>query len=72
MKSILILLLCLSGCNNSVFPTESERVNKIVYLKDIRTNLCFAVNYVHEYPIGEARIVTNVPCTNEVEKLIAK
>ena len=73
MRSILILL-CILGCtppsSENIPSTLSQEVNSINYVKDNRTGLCFAVSYVGEYPIGSSHILSNVPCTPEVEKLI--
>lgn len=73
MKKILLCLL-LIGCNEDFrkenFPTVKEEANQIRYYKDSRTNLCFAMSQVGEYPVGTATIFANVPCTPEVEKLI--
>jgi hypothetical protein len=73
MKKLLLCLFLL-GCNESqreqVAPTPSQEAQHVTYLKDNRTNLCFATSYVSEYPFGTATIFANVPCTPEVEKLI--
>jgi hypothetical protein len=73
MKKLLLCLL-LVGCNEAqreqVAPTPSQEGQHISYIKDRRTNLCFATSYVSEYPIGTATIFANVPCTPDVEKLI--
>jgi len=76
MKKLLLVFLFLMGCEeskqtDSPKPSwEAKQANSIVYTKDTRTNLCFALSTVGEYPIGTSVIVTNVPCTPEVEKLI--
>ena len=74
MKKLLILCLLLLGCNEEtrkqLTPTVADEANQIRYYKDPRTNLCFATSYVSEYPIGQATIFANVPCSPEVEKLI--
>jgi hypothetical protein len=75
MKKFLLVLL-LVGCdksNSSATPEpswESKQANNIVYVKDTRTDLCFAVSTVSEYPLGTAIIYTHVPCRDSVEKLI--
>jgi hypothetical protein len=73
----LLLLFCLLGCdprelNGNLVPTASQEASHIEYAKDGRTGLCFVVSYVSEYPLGTATIFNNVPCTPEVEKLIAE
>lgn len=62
MKKILLALVIfgLMACE-----THQDRVNFFVYIKDTRTNLCFAA---HGY--GQGYTMTNVPCSTEVEKLI--
>lgn len=73
MKKI-ILCLFLLGCSEEtrkqMAPTIAEEANQIRYYKDSRTNLCFAYSQVSEYPVGNASIFTNVPCTPEVLQLI--
>lgn len=44
---------------------SSIKSKDILYLKDQRTNMCFAKT-------TDGTSVTNVPCTPEVEKLIKK
>lgn len=75
MKKILLCLLVLS-CNEGsredfrkeVFPTIQEEAQRITYVKDKRTNLCFVRNSV--LTDVSSVVFTNVPCTSEVEKLI--
>ncbi len=43
--------------------TTNDRAGWLLYTKDARTGLCFAM-----YPSGA--YVTNVPCTPEVERLL--
>lgn len=64
MKRLLfVLLLGLVSCDE--FTNES-RVKDFEYFKDTRTNLCFA-----SYNLGMSYgVMTNVPCTEEVEKAI--
>lgn len=62
MKKIVLLSLLLVGC--SLTPGELyDRAASVQYMRDSRTNLCFAVN-----PNNGS--MTNVPCTPEVEKLL--
>ena len=74
MKKLLVLCLLLMACTpetrKDLAPTDSERADRVSYFKDHRTNLCFAATYVSSYPIGQDMILTNVPCTPEVEKLL--
>lgn len=77
MKTLIVIaLLSTIGCNaetrKSLAPTTEEKAGMVKYVKDPRTNLCFAVSWVSEYPIGQADIYSNVPCSPEVEKLVSK
>ncbi len=75
MKKILLCLLLIS-CNEDsresfrkeVFPTAHEEAQRIFYVKDNRTNLCFVRNSI--LTDVNSVVFTNVPCTPEVEKLI--
>ena len=75
MKTIILmcclgLLSCTQSQREQIAPTPSQEAQHISYLLDSRTNLCFAVSYVSEYPVGTATIFANVPCTPEVIRLI--
>lgn len=60
-RLVLVLSLLLCGCN------ESRISHDLGYFKDSRTGLCFAVYGV----IGmSTTLLTHVPCTPEVERLI--
>ena len=77
MKKILILLVFIFvGCNEAsareFFPTKSQEANQITYVKDSRTNLCFAYNSVTNSNGFTDSVLTNVPCTPEVERLLTK
>lgn len=61
MKKI-IAAMCLLGLVACVSP--QERINSITYLKDSRTNLCYALM------TNNAIVITNVPCTDLVLKAI--
>ncbi len=74
-KTLLVLVLCLLGCNEStrkeMFPTPQESAQGITYVKDQRTGLCFVYNSIGmSAQGGGGDVYTNVPCTPEVEKLI--
>lgn len=78
MKKFLLVFLLL-GCDSpkekSATPSpswEAKQAEHIVYVKDSRTNLCFTMSTVSEYPLGTAVIFSNVPCTPGVEELIRK
>ena len=72
--SKIVLLLCLIGCSNETrkewFPTRAEAANSILYVKDTRTGLCFVSNEI--LTDINSIVLTNVPCTPEVEKLLLK
>lgn len=68
----LLLLLVLTGCagvRERVLPTADEVANKAYYTKDDRTGLCFVDNVITSAPFDND-VLTYVPCTPEVEKLI--
>lgn len=56
--SLSLLVLLALGC-------DVNKTAEVEYLKDYRTDLCFA-----QYFNGKGWSVTNVPCTPEVERLI--
>lgn len=61
MKRILLTItLCLVACGGG----EKDVPLKPTYFKDPATKLCF-MSYDFGYPSG---VLTNVPCTPEVEK----
>jgi hypothetical protein len=69
------LCLLLLGCNESArkefFPTPTENAQRILYVKDQRTGLCFVFNSVGASAQGGGGdVYTNVPCSPEVERLI--
>jgi len=70
MKRIIlaISLLGLFACE-----TPTQEVNNLSYYKDERTGLCFVLNSVSSNPVpGSQSIYCYVPCTPEVEKIIAE
>ena len=79
MKKFLLAFLFLLGCNKTSEANkapepswEARQAEHIVYVQDPRTNLCFALSTVSEYPIGTAVILTHVPCSSGVMNLIQK
>lgn len=74
MKYLFILLLvgCVQHSSAEELreaQTESyNRATRLSYFKDPRTNLCFAYGWGGSYQGGP--ILTNVPCTNEVNSLL--
>jgi len=74
LKAISLLLLFLLGCSEAtrkeIFPTRAEGANRILYVKDTRTGLCFVSNEI--LTDINSVVLTNVPCTPEVEKLLLK
>jgi|WetSurMetagenome_2_1015567.scaffolds.fasta_scaffold1278228_2 hypothetical protein len=61
MKKFLVLCLFGMGC-----VTASEASQELHYSKDHRTKLCFASRSIN----GNNAVMTNVPCTPDVEILI--
>lgn len=66
-----IPFLFLLNCD-SVHEANIKQINQISYYKDVRTNLCFAVSYINSSQLSLDRTYSNVPCTQEVEKLISE
>jgi hypothetical protein len=64
-KILLIAFLLLIGCKSSKVILQYD-VNRFVYVRDDRTNLCFATYYLGD----DYGAFTNVPCTEEVEREI--
>lgn len=60
----LIALMWLCSCMDS-----QTIANELQYTKDHRTDLCFAI-WCPECQKG--RVMANVPCTAEVERLLVK
>lgn len=67
-------MLCFMGCSEAtrkdLFPSRAESANRILYVKDTRTGLCFVSNEI--LTDINSIVLTNVPCTPEVEKLLLK
>jgi uncharacterized lipoprotein YajG len=68
-KMIFILVLLLAGCE---VPQNIQHQNRnidsfsqIFYLRDTRTDLCFATNGE-----GSSRTLTEVPCNEKVMRII--
>ncbi len=78
MKKIVLLsaVLMLSACGPQVAPVDEGTARaiqqSITYIKDLRTNLCFAT--IRSGDIGRLNdanaSLTNVPCSTEVLALI--
>ena len=59
MKTLIVLIvLCLVGCNPTQQEYESRMQNDIVYIKDHKTGLCFA-----HYQAGYGAGLAHVPCS---------
>lgn len=69
MKKLLVLLLLLVGCETSE-QVAKRKANYLFYYKDIRTNLCFVDNVVYNHYGVDSHVFSNVPCSDEVEKII--
>lgn len=68
-----ILIGSLGACEAAragIFPSLREKANKITYTKDDRTTLCYAHNVVQDDHGLNWDVFTNVPCSQEVERLI--
>lgn len=61
---------CTEHARSELFPDTAQRVSEITYVKDKRTNLCFAHNSVNNGHGFAYDVFVNVPCTPEVESLI--
>jgi hypothetical protein len=80
MRIIGIIVLCalLAGCGASTYKVSPRDFdpNKTTYLRDNRTNICFAViGYSHMDSGGHADSGIShsvVPCTPEVLELLGK
>lgn len=63
---ILLFLLTLGACAEDPIRAETKRKNEIVgsitYVRDKRTDLCFAVISSHSYAQYDIISFTNVPC----------
>lgn len=71
MKMLLcVLAILISSCSQvrAQEETSPKPEDKIVYIKDHRTNLCFATTWGGTWHGGPA--MATVPCSSEVEKLL--
>jgi len=69
MKNILYLVIICAvvlGCHSTKESQKRPLLHTLTYYKDPRTNLCFAGALVW-HPAG---LLTNVPCTPQVEELV--
>ena len=66
-----LLLLCLIGCIPTNIIETKQEVQSVEYYQDARTNLCFVRNIVTNSQGFSDNVFTYVPCTPEVEKVIA-
>lgn len=72
------LLLILGGCSQSASVVSAsdakQATSSLMYEKDQRSNLCFAI-VASRHPLEASQnglTITYVPCTPEVEALIAQ
>lgn len=76
MVMIVFCIMCFTACDSEtrkeVFPNVARRASHITYVKDPRTNLCFAFSYVWSGQGVSSDVFANVPCTPEVESLLEK
>lgn len=68
MRRVLLLALLLMGCENVEQEGKANIRERIVYVRDDRTQLCFAAGWGGTGHGGP--ILTNVPCTDAVIKLL--
>lgn len=66
VSGITLAITLLVGCYTK--QDRNDRIQGIEYHRDQRTNLCYAT-YLFGYNNG---VMTYVPCTPEVEKLLVK
>lgn len=72
MKILMALTMLLVGCDQ-VISNPDRDANQLYYVKDERTGLCFVYNSIGmSAQGGGGDVYTNVPCTTEVEKVIAE
>jgi hypothetical protein len=64
VKKLITVGLFLFGCDHT--QRTNELLPELIYIRDNRTGLCFASRYLGH----QAGVMTNVPCTPEVERLI--
>ena len=62
----ILLVLLLSACTSRVEKATQLVQDDLWYFQDTRTNLCFAT---YE-PMKREGLLTEVPCTEEVKRLI--
>lgn len=68
----LVLVCCTESSRADMFPSDAQKAQRLIYVKDNRTNLCFVRSYVMNSSMGSYDIYANVPCTPEVERLLVK
>jgi hypothetical protein len=69
MKNLFFaLMVMILGCDFAAMRQENAIAisSELIYLKDYRTNLCYA----SWGAMNESGVLTNVPCTPEVERLL--
>lgn len=65
MKTI-TLIICLLACACNTVSNSNSIMSDLIYVKDTRTNLCFATAYAY----SNNAVMSNIPCTPEVEQII--
>ena len=74
LLAALVATLLLGGCDNASVRTAIDAA-KITYTRDSRTGLCFAVVGRGESWVGFSAAsfsMTNVPCSDQVMRLIGR
>lgn len=69
-KTVVLSSLTIAGILSIVAActTPNEASQELNYSKDYRTDLCFASRHINT----NVAVMTNVPCTSEVLRLIPK
>ena len=69
-----VIVIGLTGCSTRTSGDVIVYANEIKYVKDYRTNLCFA--FLASRKAGHFNMsgmgMANVPCNDKVEKLLVK
>ncbi len=68
----LVLVCCSEQSRADFFPSEGQKAQNLIYVRDNRTGLCFVRSYVTNSSMGSYDIYSNVPCSPAVESLLQK
>lgn len=71
MRVIVLSLLLLTACQTTTPANNSDAAESIGYMKDERTDLCFAtISSLNTRDLSTSVSITCVPCTHEVDSII--